>query len=158
MSLICTIESRAILTIAHFFYERYPVYRVKLECAEAKRAFERMLIEDNLPELNSQDYLFPKSNFYLKASLFQKKGNLHKSTKFCLQGIENSCVHCIVSYSELLVKEEHTSNTPVGEPWENNKHINLVFPLLLEGAVRGNTCALTLLTTFCYRSSRMGGS
>ena len=73
------------------------------EIMEAKRAFERMLIEDNLPDLNSQDYLFPKSNFYLKARLFQKKRNLPKSTKFYLQGIENSCVHCIVGYSKLLV-------------------------------------------------------
>ena len=128
------------------------------EIMEEKRNFERILENYNVFNLNNQDYLFPKSNFYVKASLFKKKGNLHKSTKFYLQGLENSCVQCIVGYSLLLLKEGHTSSTPVGELWKNNKNVNLAFPLLLEGAVRGNTLSLTNLINYCYGLSRIGAS
>jgi len=131
------------------------------EIMEEKRTFERKLKEDNAPcELNTggQHYLFPKSNLYVKASLFYKKGNIHKSIKFYLQGIENSCVQCIFGYSQLLLKEGYTSSTPINEPWRNNKNVNLAFPLLLEGAIRGSAYAITCLNHFCYRASTMGAS
>jgi len=120
------------------------------EIMEEKRTFERMLQKgDDSHTVTGQDYLFPKSNFYLKASLFVKKGNLYKSTKFYLQGIENSCVHCIYGYSGLLSHDGLTSRTPIDEPWKNNKNSHLVFPLLLEGAIRGNAGTLTYLINYC---------
>ena len=129
------------------------------EIMEEKRALETMLKIDNNMEFTHQDYLFPKSNVYVKAALFEKKGNLHKSTKFYLQGIENSCVQCIFGYSVLLIKEGHTSSTPIDLPWKDNKHINLVFPLLLEGSIRGHAGALTYLNAYCYGGSfQLGAS
>jgi len=102
----------------------------------------------NASEFTNLDYLFPKSNFFVKASLFVKKGNVHKSTKLYIQGIENGCVHCIRGYTLLMFNEGNT--TLSSQPWKENKNINLIFPLSLEGAIRGHTGSLNYLTNVCY--------
>ncbi|MGK3747473.1 MAG: hypothetical protein ACI8RD_014770 [Bacillariaceae sp.] len=98
--------------------------------------------EDHQKGFEDQDYLFPKSNFYIKAELFEKKGNRYRANKFYLQGIEIGCVRCITDYLVLMFNESRTSSYEI---WKDNKKIHLAMPLCLEGAIRGSTGAASVM-------------
>ena len=99
---------------------------------------------------------FPESTFLVKGESFFKKGNHAKAQKIFVQGLETGCVPCMHKHAMQILYDgtaiENRMNILVGkatienridmEYFEDNKHLHLVLPLFLEGAVRGNPDAI----------------
>jgi hypothetical protein len=94
--------------------------------------------------------LLPKSNFYIKAELFEKKGNRYNAIKFYLQGKEIGCARCIINCPSSISNEGRTSSDEI---WKDNKQIHLAMPLFLEGAIRCSTNAVSLMICMCYQAA-----
>ena len=98
---------------------------------------------------------FPESTFLVKGESFFEKGNHAKAQKIFLQGLENGCVRCLNEYTmKILYDGAKIENIQmVAKLSEDNIHLHLALPLLLEGAIRGNHDAV-IFTCLAYAEAR----
>ena len=86
---------------------------------------------------------FPKSTFLVKGESFFKKGNHAKGQKIFVQGLEHGCVPCMYKHAGQILYDGAAIENRINEEYfEDNKHLHLVLPLFLEGAIRGHTDAI----------------
>ena len=86
---------------------------------------------------------FPESTFLIKATTFLKKGNHSKAAKMFVQGIETGCVPCLSGYTMKILFDGATiENRMVEEYFQDNIHVHLALPLVLEALIRGSTKAV----------------